>query len=446
VTAPEPDSHSERDPAQSAGVERTKGLWTRLEGVLASGRWNPTQGQLHHECGTYPLLAQRGDRGRLWDTSGVEYVDWMMGWGPVVLGYRDPTVEAAIREQLAEGPLLSLTHPLEIEVAERIRSMVPCAEGVAFGKNGSDALALGVRIARAHTGRELVLHYGYHGFHDWYMAGIPQCQGMPESLRSTIQQFAYNDAGDLERLLIENRGRVAAVVMEAARDQEPASGYLQRVRELTREHGCILIFDEILTGFRVARGGAQERYGVVPDMAAVGKALSNGMPLSALCGRAEFLYTIARVGYGMTYRGETLSLAAAKATLDIIANAPVNDRLAAIGEALRTAFQSSAASHGIDARLTGPSARLAIWIDRHGRLSPLAQLSLLIQEFLKHGVLSNGSFLPCYAHDERDLEQTRIAFDRGFATLATARKANTLVGFLTTPGIAIKYGDDEAMH
>lgn len=426
-------------------AERTAGLWARLEGVLASGRWSPTQGMLRHEDGVYPVLAQRGLGGRMWDTSGAEYVDWMMGWGPVVLGHRHPAVEDAIRRQLAEGTLMSLTHPLEIEVAESIRSMVPCADGVAFGKNGSDVLALAVRIARAHTGRELVLYHGYHGFHDWYMAGVPQCKGMPESLRDTVREFPFNDVGALSHALASNAGKVAAIVLEPARDREPSAGYLARVRELADAHGAVLVFDEILTSFRLAKGGAQERYGVVPDLAAVGKALANGMPLSALCGRARFLCSIVHVGYGLTYRGELLSLAAAKASLEVIRNEPVIERLFATGERLRQGFAAAAAHHGIEARLSGPSPRLQIDLGAHGGMSAIAQASLLIQECLKRGVLTNGAFNPCYAHDDRDIAQTIDALDAALAKLAQARDAGTLKGFLTTPGVVIKHGDDEAM-
>lgn len=427
-------------------VGRTEALWSRLEGVLASGRWCPTQGMLRHDGGAYPVLAQRGRGGRMWDTSGAEYVDWMMGWGPVVLGHCHPVVEAAIRRQLAEGILLSLTHPLEIEVAEAIRSMVPCAEGVAFGKNGSDVLALAVRIARAFTGRELVLYHGYHGFHDWYMAGIPQVKGMPESLRATVEEFPFNDGAALDAALRRHAGKVAAIVMEPAREWTPAPGYLARVRELANEHGAVLVFDEILTGFRLANGGAQERYGVVPDLAAVGKALANGMPLSALCGRAKFLWSIVHVGYGLTYRGELLSLAAAKAVLDLLRAEPVVERLQATGERLRDAFGAAAQRRGIEARLSGPAPRLQMDIPTYGRMSGLGQASLLIQECLKRGVLTNGAFNPCYVHDERDLEQTAVAFDAAFETLARARDAGTLRGFLTTPGVVIKPSDEEELR
>ena len=432
-------------PADDDPIRRTELYWGRLERVLVTGRWTPTQGVLRHAGGAYPLLAQRGQGARLWDTSGCEYIDWMMGWGPVVLGYRHPAVEAAIAAQLAEGPLFSLTHPLEIEVGERIQAMVPCADGVAFGKNGSDVLALAVRLARARTGRELVLHHGYHGFHDWFMAGVPQCEGMPLALRATIRGFPYGDLDALGALLDQNAGRVAAVVMEPAGDFLPPPGYLAGVAELARGHGALLVFDEVVTGFRLARGGAQEAFGVVPDLACVGKALANGMPLSALCGREEFLYTIPRVGYGLTYRGETLSLAAARAALDVIANEPVCEHLARVGEALRAGFAERAQRAGVPGGLIGPAARLTLSLWPTERLSPLAQNSLLLQELLKRGVLSHGVFLPSYAHGDEEVERTLDAFDAGLAAVARGRDRGSLAGLLEVPGIAITYGDDEEL-
>jgi glutamate-1-semialdehyde aminotransferase len=426
-------------------IRLTELYWSRLERVLAAGRWTPTQGVLRHAGGAYPLLAQRGLGARLWDTSGREYIDWMMGWGPVVLGYRHPAVEAAIAAQLAEGPLFSLTHPLEIEVGERVQAMVPCADGVAFGKNGSDVLALAVRIARAHTGRELVLHYGYHGFHDWFMAGVPQCEGMPAALRATIQRFPYGDLAALGALLDAHAGRVAALVMEPTNEIMPPPGYLAGVAELARRHGALLVFDEVVTGFRLARGGAQEAFGVEPDLACVGKALANGMPLSALCGRAEFLYTLPRVGYGLTYRGETLSLAAARAALDVIASEPVCEHLARVGEALRAGFAERARRAGVPAELIGPPARLSISLGPAGRLSALAQTSLILQEMLKRGVLSHGVLLPSYAHGEEEIACTLDAFEAGLTALARARDRDSLAGLLEVPGVAITYGDEEQL-
>ncbi len=426
--------------------DRTESLWGRAQAVLAAGTWTVTQGAFRYPGGLFPLLAERGEGCRLFDTTGRAYVDWIMGWGPVVLGYRHPEVERAISAQLAAGPLLSLLHPLEIEVAERVREAVPCAEGVAFGKNGSDVLAAAVRVARAHTGRELVLVHGYHGFHDWYLASVPECEGIPASLRATVRSFPYNDLPALRARFEAEWSRIACVVMEPTNVELPAPGYLAGVRDLARAHGALLVFDEILTGFRLARGGAQEAFGVVPDLACVGKALGNGMPLSALVGRAEVLRAIARVGYGLTYRGETLSLAAARAVLDVFAREPVTAHLARVGQALIEGFSGACARAGVAAELRGPPARTTLAFAPAGRLTPLGLQTLFVQECLKRGVLTNGNFLPSYAHDAAAIEATLAAFGPALQVVARARDANAFDGLLQVPPLASFFGRERDLE
>lgn len=424
----------------------TEALWRRAEGVLAAGTWTPSQGVLRHRGGAYPLLAERGDGCRLYDTNGACYVDWIMGWGPVVLGYRHPEVEAAIGAQLARGPLFSLLHPLEVEVAEAVRAAVPCAEGVAFGKNGSDVLAAAVRVARAHTGRELVLVHGYHGFHDWYLANIAECAGIPAALRPTVRAFPYNDLAALRAEFERDGARIACIVMEPTNVELPRPGYLAGVRELAHAHGALLVFDEIITGFRLARGGAQQLYGVVPDLACVGKALANGMPLSALCGRGEVLRSIARVGYGLTYRGETLSLAAARACLAVYERVDVPAHLARIGGALVDGFAAAAARHGLRARLCGPPARTSAVFESSGRLTGAGLKSLFVQECLKRSVLTNGNFLPSLAHDEGALGETLDACAAALAVVAQARDRDSFAGLLEIDALSIFHGDERELE
>jgi glutamate-1-semialdehyde 2,1-aminomutase len=405
-------------------------LWKRATGVLASGLWSVSQGATRYPDGVFPLLAERGEGCWLYDTHGRRYVDWIMGWGPVLLGYRHPEVEAAIGRQLPAGPLLSLLHPIEIEVAETLREMVPCAERVAFGKNGSDVLAAAVRVARAATGREGVLVCGYHGFHDWFMASVPGCLGIPEPLRWLVRAFVYNDLEGLRRLVAEHGASVAAIVLEPVAAELPAPGFLAGVRRLCSEHGIVLVFDEVLTALRLARGGAQELYGVVPDLACLGKSMANGMPLSALVGRSELMEAVHHIGYGLTFRGETLSLAAARASLLVHRRERVAEHVAAVGEQLRAGFAGLCAAHGVAARLTGPGARLSFAFDAHGPLPPLGLRTLFVQECVRAGVLTNGNLLPSFAHDEAAVATTLQAFDGALATVRTAIQRASLEGLL----------------
>lgn len=419
----------------------TRELWSRARGVLASGLWTVSQGALHYPGGVFPMLAERGEGCWLWDTNGQRYVDWIMGWGAVLLGYRHPGVEAAIRQQLTEGPLLSLLHRVEVEVAERLREIVPCAERVAFGKNGSDVLGAAVRLARAATGREGVLVCGYHGFHDWYMAVHPWCPGIPESLRWLVRSFPYNDLETVRSLFAAHGGDIAAVVLEPVAAELPMPGFLTGLRELCTRNGTALVFDEVLTALRLARGGAQTAYGITPDIACLGKSMANGMPLSALVGRGELVDGLHHVGYGLTFRGETLSLAAAKACLQVHVEQDVALHVDRIGEQLRAGFAAACRTHGVSARLIGPGCRLSFTFAPAGRLSSPGLQTLFVQECLRAGVLTNGNLLPSLAHAEEATALTLTAFGSALATVATAIAADRFDGLLPAPVAAEYYLD-----
>ncbi len=401
--------------------------------VLAyGGLFSVCEGEVH-ENGLYPHLAARAEGCRLWDASGREYVDWFLGWGPMLLGHRHAAVEAAIERQLRIAPALSLMHDLEIEVAERLTRMIPCAERVAFGKNGSDVTLAAVRVARAFTGRELVVTCGYHGFHDWSMAQFAWCAGVPEVLRETVRTFPYNDADALRRVLEPDSGRVAAIILEPTANELPRPGFLAEVQALAREHGALLVFDEMVTGFRVARGGAQEAFGIVPDLATFGKALANGLPLSALVGREDVMAALPRVGFGLTYRGELLSLAAATACLDVFAREPVAERVMATGELVRARFAELARTHGVAVVLQGFAGRMSFTFAEANGIAPAGLRALWVQECVRRGVLTNGMLMPCYALDADSIERTLAAFDGALTTMRTVVRAGLLEPFLDQP-------------
>lgn len=351
------------------------------------------------------------------DSSGRTYVDWY-GGSCNLLGYREPRVERAIREQMAEGPLLPFVHPLEIEVAEALVEMIPCAEMVAFGKNGSDGVTAAVRLARMLTGRDVILYHGYHGFHDWFAASDRGNEGIPEALRELVQPFAYNDVEGLRALFARFAGRVAAVVMEPVRFEMPAPGFLEAVRQLTRDAGCLLVFDEVITALRLGVGGAQEAFGVIPDLACVGKSMGNGMPLSAIVGRREFMKHYPRTGVGMTFQGETLSLAAARTVLQIVREEPVSARIAQIGETVRTAFEAEARRAGVGASMTGHSARPQIVFADRGEFPGDYLRGVFLTDLFRRGVITGPTMLPSYAHHDAAVEKTIAAFAESLAVVA----------------------------
>jgi acetylornithine/succinyldiaminopimelate/putrescine aminotransferase len=293
---------------------------------------------------------------------------------------------------------------------------------IAFGKNGSDVTMAAVRLARAVTGRSLILQHGFHGFHDWYLATHSAVRGIPDELRSLVHSFPFNDLDALRDLFDRFEGRVAAVVMEPAHSLLPEPGYLDAVKRLASECGALLVFDEMVTGFRLARGGAQELFGVVPDLACFGKALANGMPLSALVGKRALMQHLPSVGFGMTFRGETLSLAAASATLAVIEREPVAEHLAAVGETVRAAFERDAARNGVECRLIGPPQRMTIAFSQTPAAPGRSLLALFLQECLKNGIITNGNLLPSLAHDAAAVSRTSAAFASALETAARAAR------------------------
>ena len=381
--------------------------WERAGRLLALGH--------HHRAflrppfageDVYPRFVERAEGCTVVDSAGRTFLDWMMGWGPVLLGYRHPKVEAAIRAQLEAGPTVSLLHRVSLDVASMLTEMIPCAEMVEFGKNGSDVTTAAVRIARAWTGREILFYSGFHGFHDWFAAGFSNVQGVPKATAPLLQQFPYNDLPALEALFDRFPGAVAAVVMEPTSARLPEPGYLEGVRDLAHRHGALLVFDEMITGFRLANGGAQEYFGVTPDLAAFGKAIANGMPLSAIVGRRRYMRILPHVSWGMTFMSETLSLAAARAVLEVLRTEPVVEHIARAGRRIRESFHRACAKEDVRAALVGADARLSFEFETQGGFEARELLTLFLRECARRGMLSHGLMLPSYAHDDDALVRT----------------------------------------
>ncbi len=217
--------------------------------------------------GVSPHFMKRGEGSHVWDVDGNEYIDFVNGLASITLGYNDPDVTDAVKAQLEEGTIFSLPHEIEIKVTEKIIEMVPCAEMVRFGKNGSDATAGAIRLARANTKRDHVAVCGYHGWQDWYIGSTSRNLGVPSSVRDLTHSFTYNDLDSLEQLFEKCPDQIAAVIIEPMNSTAPNNGFLEGVTVLAQKNGAILIFDETITGFRYANGGAQEYFGVIPDLA-----------------------------------------------------------------------------------------------------------------------------------------------------------------------------------
>jgi glutamate-1-semialdehyde aminotransferase len=404
-----------RNLSQSAQLlERARGLIPAWTQTLSK---NPTQ----WVRGVAPAYVRRAEGAYVWDVDGNRYTDYPMGLGPVILGHAHPAVNEAIAAQLADGITYTLPHPIELDVAERIAARVPGAERVRFGKTGSDVNTAAVRLARAVTGRDGILACGYHGWHDWYVATTSRSAGVPDAVAGLTDTFAYNDLASLDEALARQDGGTALVILEPSGADLPAPGFLEGVVERAHAAGALVCFDEIITGFRLARGGAQERYGVRADVATFGKALGNGMPISAIAGRAEHMDVLEDVFFSGTHGGEVLSLAAARATLDELEGPGVYETLFGRGERLRAGIQAAIDSSGTGEVVTigGEAPRTVVQIDEpQPSDAGLLAKSVVQQELIKRGVLFNGSNFICLAHSDEDIDTTAAAWGAALGRLA----------------------------
>jgi glutamate-1-semialdehyde 2,1-aminomutase/spore coat polysaccharide biosynthesis protein SpsF len=395
----------------------------RSREVIPGASQTMSKGPTQWVQGVAPSFVVRGQGARVQDVDGRWYLDLPAALGPIILGYGHPGVDAAIRAQLDDGITFTLPHPLEVEVAERIQALVPCAERVRFGKSGSDATSAAVRVARAATGRDHVVVAGYHGWHDWYVGSTSRRRGVPEAVAALTTTVAPWDLAALRAALVGHAGEVACVVVEPIGTREPGDGELQAIVDLAHEHGALAVFDEVISGFRVGLGGAQERYGAVPDLAAFGKALGNGMPISALAGRAEVMEVLDDVFFSGTHGGEALSLAAARATLDVLQAEPVHDHLWRLGRRLADGVREQVTRHGLQDWVTVGGAApwtLVLVREPHPGDGGLPAKSLVQQEMLRRGVLYNGSNFISYAWEDGDVDEVVAAYGGAFERLAAA--------------------------
>ncbi len=392
--------------------QKSEQMLARAERVIPLGSQTFSKSRTQYPFGVSPYFVTRGQGSRVWDVDGNEYLDFINGLASINLGYSDLDVTAAVREQLESGVIFSLPHPLEMEVAEQLVRMVPCAEKVRFGKNGSDATAAAVRLARAFTGRERIASCGYHGWQDWYIGSTARHKGVPEAVRTLTHSFPYNDLAALDALLSAHAGQFAAVILEPMNVAEPAPGYLEGVRALAHRHGALLVFDETITGFRFAAGGAQQYFGVTPDLATFGKGIANGYPLSAVVGRADVMAEMEEIFFSSTFGGETLSLAAALATMRKIEREPVIETLQQRGSRLQRGLTDLLAQHGLEGVLSvaGHPAWSFLLVQDAPPYSQWQIKTLFLQEMFERGILTLGTHNLSYAHSEADIDRLLAAY------------------------------------
>jgi glutamate-1-semialdehyde 2,1-aminomutase len=402
----------------------------------------------------YPPFMASGSGSRLRDVDGHSYIDYLLGLGPMILGHRHPVVTEAVTRAVSElGTCFGLPYELEIEAARKVTEAVPGVEQVRFSNSGSEVVGTAVRLARAHTGRRLIIRFEghYHGWQDtvyWSNHVDPQLAGparrprpvasgpgVPAELESTLIVLSWNDSESFTAVMEERGEEVAAVITEPAMFNTgcvlPAPGYLELLREQTRRHGALLIFDEVITGFRFARGGAQEYFGVTPDLTTLAKGLGGGFPVAAIGGTHEAMSMIAegRYSHSGTYNANTIACAAVSATMDVLAEPGLYERQRALGETLMSGLRELAAEAGLPVVVEGLGTVFQIWFSEHPirnwrdaeRYADEKLFTRWWQEMLLRGVLFHPSqyenlFLSL-VHTADDVDETLNATRDAFAAI-----------------------------
>lgn len=371
--------------------------------------------------GTAPSYMDHGDGCYIYDVDGNKFIDFICALGPITIGYNDPTVNKAVINQVHKFASGSLQSELEVQLAEKLCEIIPCAEMVRFVKNGSDATTAAIRLARAYTGRDTVLMSGYHGMHDWSIGASSNNKGVPKAVCNLTKNFTYNDIDDLENKLKENK--VAAVILEPIQSNGPKNGYLDAVKEMAHKYGAILIFDEVVSGFHYALGGAQELFNVSPDLVTFGKGMGNGYPISAVAGRKELLEQIEQgVFISTTFGGDSIAMAASLATLDILSQPGYYDHIIRIGTMLHDGIQNRIDKYDLNDTLSvsGLPAHCGLAFEGHGSLSYLDIQSVYSQTMIQNGILVFAIYFLNSHHTETEAQAYLDATDKAFSLIRRA--------------------------
>lgn len=408
--------------AKKLNLTKNMELFERAKGVIPGGVVGARHPRNFVE-GEYPVFLEAGKGGRVWDVDGNEYIDLMCGYGPISLGYREKEVDDAVIEMIREkGFCFSITPPYQPQLAEKLQEIIPCSERSIFTKTGSDAMTAAVRIARAYTGRVKVIRCGFHGWHDWC---VEVKGGIPKKLYEDVYEFRYNDLDQLEDLMKKHGDDVAAITLTPfghplhEKMQEPAPGFLEGVRDLATKYGAVLIFDEIRTCFRLRLGGAQELYGVVPDLAVVGKGMANGYAIAAVTGRAEVMKGIAEgeVFVSSTYFGNSDGYVAALKTIEIMEREDVIGNLWEKGGRFLERLRGIISKYNVGAELSGvaPMYFITFKRDREGLFRQ--RRTDFYAQLIRRGVFLapyHHGYI-CYRHTEEDLEEAARAIEEALA-------------------------------
>ena len=401
------------------------------EAVIPLGSQTFSKSRTQYPVGVSPFFASKGSGSYLWDVDGNKYVDLVASLAAVTLGYGDPEINKAVKRQLKKGVSLSLSSKLETVVAEKIIDLVPSAEMVRFAKNGSDATSAAVRIARYFTGRDHIISIGYHGWHDWYIGSTTRSMGVPSAVQALTLSARYNDLSHVENLFEEAKGDVAAVILEPMNSVDPAPGYLESLRNFCSSNNILLIFDEVITGFRFARGGAQELFGVTPDLSCFGKGIANGFPISVIAGRKEIMEGFKEVFFSGTFGGELLSLTAANVVLDKVRDNRVIPELYRVGQAIQQGLLGEISRNKYEfVNISGnPTWTFLNWTLSSDALQNKVK-TYFLQEMFKRGILVLSTNNVTTTLSQKDISKILTAYAEVFEAISQALERDSLDALL----------------
>lgn len=400
----------------------------RAEKTIPLGSQTFSKSRTQYPVGISPLFASKVNGPHLWDVDGNKYIDLVSSLASITLGYNDPRVNKAVSKQLKKSVGMSLPAVLEAEVSELLVELVPSAEMVRFGKNGTDATSAAIRLARAYTGRDHVLVSGYFGWQDWSIGSTTRNKGVPDVVSSLTHKFEFNSLDSLSSLFSQLESKVAAVILEPMNVTYPTQGYLEAVKELAHSQGALLIFDETITGFRFSSGGAQELFGVTPDISTFGKGMANGYPISAVVGRKDVMMEMEEIFFSGTFGGELLSLAAAKHVLERHKNENVARELELIGGNLEVLTNRAIHEAGIGEMLSlsgHPTWKFLNW-----RATPEFSVeeikTYFMQLIFERGLLLLGTHNVTLAHKQKVVEKIAEIYSEVFEIMKDKIEKGTL--------------------
>lgn len=391
---------------------KSERLFARARKVIPGGVQTLAKGHSQSPFGISPFYADKAVGAKVWDIDGNVYIDFVSSLMAIILGYADPDVNQAITRQLQSGSIFSLNHELEVQLSEKICDLIPSAEMVRFGKNGSDCTTAAVRLARGYSGRNKILVCGYHSWHDWYIGITKKSYGVPEVIKDLTHVFKFNDQEGYLQLFEKHKDDIAAVIIEPIQFVLPATGFLETIRATTQENNSLLIFDETITGFRYSLGSVQTILGVRPDLLVLGKGLSNGLPLSALAGPTELMKCLEKMFFSFTYAGEALSMAAALATINKLETHPVLPTLANTGTYLLEAVEQLIKEYQLEAEfeILGCPVRTHFNIKDGGRWAMADKKHLFSKTMFANGIINNTIHTINYAHRKEEVDQLINAY------------------------------------